>query len=470
MTPEQLSSQISVIFFGTVFFIIGFTAALVAIIRRGRSVRIIAWLAMWSGMYGIRMLIRTPAVFEIIPGLMQAAVPFTDVAISYMTLVFALLAWQDLTKSFMRKFISIEIAAGLVVGIAGIIWYIFTGKADTFILFNNLLALSVLIVLVIIVTVKKLSEKFLVLPDRGVLAVGTLIFAGEALYSNLAQMLNLPTWAITGWLGFAVFLFSIAFVAAKIVFSNERRLHTIEVELETARQIQNSILPASVPNPENLNIHAVYEPVTAVAGDFYEFICIDDQRTGFFVADVSGHGIPAALIASMVKVAMHSVQDSANDPGEVMRRLCNILGDQLKGQFVTAAYLLIDMSSGKAVYTAAGHPPLLFWDASAKQVQSIESNGLVLGFRKDQEYPACEIPFKEGDRFLLYTDGLTETENPQEQLFGEHRLNDVLRLHENDSAQQLGDQILLELNDWQTSQAEQQDDITFIIIDINQPT
>ena len=466
MTLEQLSSQVSSIIFGTLFFMFGLIAASIAIIRRGKGMRIVIWLGVWSGMYGLRLLKLTPAFSSILPGLFQMVIPFMDVAVSYLTLVFALFAWLDLTHGIVRVYIKTILVSGFVVAAAGIGWFLITGSKETFMLYNSLLAASVLIMLLIVIIAKRLSEKFLVLPERGILAVGTLIFAGEALYSNLSRLFGYPTWPVLGWLGFAVFLFSLSFVAAKMVFNNERRLFAIEVELDTARQIQYSILPASVPDLENLSVHALYQPMDAVAGDFYDFIYVDSQHCGFFVADVSGHGVPAALIASMLKIAIHSVRDSADDPGQVMKRLCNILGNQLKGQFVTAAYLFIDTKKGIARYSAAGHPPLLYWDSAAQQVLSIESNGLLLGFLKDQEYPVKEIKYKNSDRFILYTDGLTEAENLYEQLYGEYRLNDLIRSHSTDSALQLGEHMLQELKLWQNSPLLQQDDITWIIIDI----
>jgi serine phosphatase RsbU (regulator of sigma subunit) len=105
----------------------------------------------------------------------------------------------------------------------------------------------------------------------------------------------------------------------QIVFANERRLLSIESELEVARQLQFSILPTAVPEIQNLRIAVCYRPMTAVAGDFYEFVPADGKRMGFLVADVTGHGVPAALIASMIKVATQSVEASAHDPREVFQ-------------------------------------------------------------------------------------------------------------------------------------------------------
>src|ERR1700747_3760641 len=98
--------------------------------------------------------------------------------------------------------------------------------------------------------------------------------------------------------------------------------------------------------------------MAAVPVDFYDFIPVDEKRMGILVADVTGHGVPAALIASMIKVAMQSVMACADEPGEVLRGLNRILYGLLRDQFVSAAYLWLDTGNCKGLYSAAGHPPL----------------------------------------------------------------------------------------------------------------
>jgi phosphoserine phosphatase RsbU/P len=434
--------------------------------RRGKSSRILIWLGIWSGTYGIRLLFSSSAIIVLFPHMFQLSIPFINNTISYLILVFALFTWLDLTRSKFHLYMQSMIFVGLAIAMAGIGWFIVKGKTGPFMLYNNLLAAVTIIILLIVVTVRKLSDKFLVLPNRGVLAVGTFLFAAVALYSNLSRLFVYQTYPIFGWLGFAALLFSLAYVAAEMTFASERRLFAIENELETARQIQASILPASVPELDNLSIVAKYHPMAAVAGDFYEFISVDSKHAGFLVADVSGHGVPAALIASMIKIAIQSVVDLAHDPGEVMRRLNKILGNQLQGQFVTAAYLYIDLTTYQAKYSAAGHPPLLYWDSAAGQTQYIESNGLPLGVSKDVEYPVLKFTFNCRDRFLLYTDGLIEAENSDSEAFGDRRLSEVIRSNENTSTVELGDTILKELTLWQRTPKSQQDDVTCIIIDV----
>jgi phosphoserine phosphatase RsbU/P len=225
-----------------------------------------------------------------------------------------------------------------------------------------------------------------------VLTIAALIFSAEALWVNIARPLNYEVPHIYDALGFGVLLLSFAYTALEVIISNERRLLSIENELAIARDLQFSILPCVGPKIPSLRIAAVYEPMTAVAGDFYEFLPIDEHRVGFLIADVNGHGVPAALVASMIKVAAQTVNVCASDPAEVLKRLGNILNHNLRWQFVSAAYLWIDTEAGLARYSAAGHPPLLYWRSVDDALHRIESNGLLFGTDLESGYPAREIP------------------------------------------------------------------------------
>ena len=314
-----------------------------------------------------------------------------------------------------------------------------------------------------VIVVPSLARRFLSVPSR-ILAIGTLVFAAAALHSNLKHFLDLPSFPALEPLAFAVFILSLGYVAAQKIFSGERRLLSMESELAVAREIQHSILPSSVPELKNLRITTAYVPMTAVAGDFYEFIPVDQNRVGFLIADVSGHGVPAALIASMVKVAMRSLLSSAHNPPEVLRGMNRILFGQMQEQLVSAAYLWLDTENRKALYSAAGHPPLLLW--REHQLELIESNGILLGVIPDPDFPARDIPIKPGDRFLLYTDGVTEPENDKGDSFGGHKLEQVLRDNQLRSPSELSEQLLSEIRHWQPVSSTQQDDITLIIIDV----
>lgn len=119
--------------------------------------------------------------------------------------------------------------------------------------------------------------------------------------------------------------------------------------------------------------------MSAVAGDFDQFVAPDDRHLGILIADVTGHGIGAALIASMIKVAMQSTVRIASQPDQVPHSLNDILTPELSSSLTSAAYVWIDLDVSIARYSGAGHPPLLHWDAANERLLRIESNGLLFG-------------------------------------------------------------------------------------------
>ena len=245
-----------------------------------------------------------------------------------------------------------------------------------------------------------------------------------------------------------------------------QQLLAIQKELETARLIQHSILPETVPRIDGLDIAARYVPMTAVAGDFYDFIVVDDHRVGILVADVSGHGMPAALIASMLKIALAAQAAHADNPAQVLQGLNQALCGKFQHHYVTAAYLFIDTNKRTLTYSGAGHPPLLLWSASSGGVRDIIENGLFLGKFDFATYSSVEIPLSAGDRCLLYTDGVSETNNPQGVEFGSERFRQFLAEEKNGSANHLVDDLLQELARWSARGEDEDldDDITMVAV------
>jgi sigma-B regulation protein RsbU (phosphoserine phosphatase) len=462
---ETLRGEVIDIVLGTVFLTVGVTACAIAAIRWRRGVRILVWWGIFSGIYGLQKLGQTPTILNVLPHALKSATPYVMTVVMYLLLVSALLAWRDLSLGKLRFLVQLEIFVGLAIAVVGIGTFALGGPANKWMFYNNLLAVLAMLVLLAVVLVPKFS-KFLVVPNHRVLAAATLIFALEVLYTNLGTVLRYRPVPLVDSLGFAVLLFSLGYVALEIMFTNERRLLSIETELETARQIQSSILPASVPELENLRIAASYHPMTAVAGDFYQFVRSDNKHLGILVADVSGHGVPAALISSMIKVGMQSVAVHADDPAQVLGGLNRILSSEAHGQFASAAYVWIDTENREAVYSAAGHPPLLCWRNKRGEMQRIESNGLLFGVEPDSEYPVCSVPLEPSDRLLLYTDGVTETQNAAGEEFGDRQLERVVRDNRLQPASELLRQVLSELQGWRPAAVNQQDDITLIVVDV----
>jgi sigma-B regulation protein RsbU (phosphoserine phosphatase) len=246
-----------------------------------------------------------------------------------------------------------------------------------------------------------------------------------------------------------------------------RQLMFINNELEMAREIQLSILPHEIPRIKGLEITARYLPMNSVAGDFYDFIAVDEKHVGILVADVSGHGLAAALIASMLQVALAAQSSRASDPGRVLAGLNQSLCGKFKHHFVTAVYVFVDLEKKSMSYAGAGHPPLLLWRASTGSASEVVENCLLLGLFPEQTYSVMEIAVEPGDKVVLYTDGILETESPSEQEFGIDLFKDFLQSKHILRADLFADSLLDELSSWSEHPKGQgqRDDITFLTID-----
>ena len=245
-----------------------------------------------------------------------------------------------------------------------------------------------------------------------------------------------------------------------------QQLEAIRSELETARQIQLSILPRELPKIRGLDVAARYVPMSAVAGDFYDFIIVDEKRLGILVADVSGHGMPAALISSMLKIALAGQSAQAQDPAAVLSGLNRALCGKFQGHYVTAAYALVDMEKRTIAYAGAGHPPFVLRELSTGKAREVAENGLFLGSFPHATYSAVEMPFREGDWGVLYTDGVLEATDPSRQEFGAERLKLFLENNRNLGVDQFVDGLIEELSRWsdRASGREPEDDITILAI------
>ena len=246
-----------------------------------------------------------------------------------------------------------------------------------------------------------------------------------------------------------------------------RQLLDINNELEMAREIQLSILPHQIPKIRGLKIAARYFPMSSVAGDFYDFIIVDEKHVGILVADVSGHGLPAALIASMLKVAVAAQSPHAFNPARVLAGLNQSLCGKFKHHFVTAAYVFVDMEKNSISYAGAGHPPLLLWRKSTESASEVLENGLLLGLFPEATYSDVEVQVEPGDKAILYTDGVSETRSPSKQEFGADLLKEFLESNHHLKADMFAGLLLEELWGWSEHPKGrgQEDDLTLLAID-----
>jgi sigma-B regulation protein RsbU (phosphoserine phosphatase) len=208
------------------------------------------------------------------------------------------------------------------------------------------------------------------------------------------------------------------------VHSEMNKLHE---ELQSAASIQREYMPASLPEIEGIDMGIVYRPASYVSGDIYDVIELDEDHTGFFLADAVGHGVPAALMTMVITQGLHKIegkgeQASIVEPSEALRRLNNTMTEHTgeQARFATAVYAIHNKRTNKITVAGAGHPPSLLVRSATGEVEHIESDGPLLGVFPDVEFGQETIEMNPGDVFIMYSDGF-EVAFPNDGATGDDR-------------------------------------------------
>lgn len=202
-------------------------------------------------------------------------------------------------------------------------------------------------------------------------------------------------------------------------------MENMNLELDLARHIQTNLLPGICPYLSNIRIHAIYRPMEHLGGDFYDFIrFVETNLIGIFISDVSGHGIPAALITSMLKTLNSTAGTYKFSTSEFLKYINYHITGKIGDNFLTAIYMLYDSESRTLKYSRAGHPyPLLIRNG---QIAELGSAGGIIGLNSELTVEEREIKLDPGDKILLYTDGLTEELSPGNIMFENTFFNEIL--------------------------------------------
>jgi len=242
----------------------------------------------------------------------------------------------------------------------------------------------------------------------------------------------------------------------------------LESELKIARKIQEKLLPHEVPDVPGFEITGTSLPSQQVGGDYFDFLDMGEGKLGIAIGDVSGKGIPAALLMSNLQASLHAQQARSGDVAEVVSRINDLLVRSTDANmFATFFYGILDREKLRFTSTNAGHnPPLLFRHSG--DIERLESNGLLIGFMAKQIYSQHTVTLKPGDVLVLFTDGITEAvdiglTNVADNLFGEERLIQVIKSHLLDSARSIQSAILKAIANF-TGNSLQSDDITLVVI------
>src|SRR5262249_32701195 len=196
----------------------------------------------------------------------------------------------------------------------------------------------------------------------------------------------------------------------------------LETQLEVARQVQLELLPSRDPELTGYDISAYNFPTEEVSGDYYDWVRTYDDQIGIVIADVSGKGVPAALLMAFLRASLRAASHIGYAPHISMSKVNYLLWESIeRNQFVTAFYGILVAPNGRLAYSKAGHTPPLMMEADGS-VRFEDRGGVPLGMFRDTRYYEYYETIKPGQVFLLYTDGVTEAMNPAGDEYGRDRL------------------------------------------------
>jgi PAS domain S-box-containing protein len=236
----------------------------------------------------------------------------------------------------------------------------------------------------------------------------------------------------------------------------------IEQELRVARLIQQTLLPKTLPQLPSYDVATYYQPAREVGGDFYDFLELEDGRLGLLVGDVSGKGVPAAIVMAITRTMLHaSYRLGSSTPGEILEQVNNILYPDIPpNMFVTCLAALLEIRTGRLHFANAGHD--LPYLRHADGVSELRATGMPLGLMPNMSYEQKEITLKPGESVLFYSDGLVEAHDPQREMFGFPRMQRFVGAHPGGAA--LIDFLLAELERFTGEDWEQEDDIALLTL------
>jgi serine phosphatase RsbU (regulator of sigma subunit) len=245
---------------------------------------------------------------------------------------------------------------------------------------------------------------------------------------------------------------------------NEAEREKREQELGLARRTQESLLPRLLPQFQNCSIRAYSSPTHHVGGDFYDFLQLSSGEWMGVLADVSGKGIPAALLSSMVLGALGTEFRSGTRPDDVLHRVNRLLCEKSLGsQFVTLFVFLL-RPDGRGTFISAGHNPAWLFRAATGKIENLRADAPVLGIFHTAAYAEKDFFLEDGDVLTIYTDGLTDAEDGEAEMLGERRLRDIIRAEAPGGAHAVERAFLSAVTSF-TGGAPQTDDITFLVIE-----
>jgi two-component system, sensor histidine kinase LadS len=255
-------------------------------------------------------------------------------------------------------------------------------------------------------------------------------------------------------------------IQLKSQIDNEKLL-SFQNEMIIAKKLQESTLPLQNPKMKGLKITSKYNPMSYVGGDFYDFHILDEHTILVLIADVTGHGIPAAFEAAMLKVAFSVEKELVQEPADLLVTINQILKHSYNNQYLTASIIKIDLKKKKMKIANAGHPALILHRRTEDKINQYRPKGSLIGYFENLEIHELELPIQSMDRIILWTDGMTEGIQPKtNDPYGEERfLNSIQNQIDSDN-ESAANSILSDSIDWLDGE-NPTDDLTLVVIDID---
>ncbi|MCI7187711.1 MAG: SpoIIE family protein phosphatase [Fusobacterium mortiferum] len=314
---------------------------------------------------------------------------------------------------------------------------------------------------------EKLSKKF-ILADNEVIVISPLVVKEKQLgviyvIEDKNKLIDLDEETISA----LVIQVSIAINNAQI-YSELIVKERMSNELDVASRIQKKILPADVDEIFGLEIAQYFEPAKEIGGDYYDYTILDDNVFSITIADVSGKGVPAAFLMALGRSVLRTLTLTGDfAPNENLNELNKIIySDITEDMFITMMHSKYNKENKTLYYSNAGHNPLVVYRASTDSIELHTVKGVAIGFLEEYKYRQGEIQLNKGDIVIFYTDGITEAENSNKEMFGLERLKEVIYNNKNKSPKELRKVILESINRFRKDY-EQTDDLTFVILKSN---
>jgi serine phosphatase RsbU (regulator of sigma subunit) len=301
--------------------------------------------------------------------------------------------------------------------------------------------------------------------DSRLLFTGFCILSAFTFHDILRDLEFIPGSLVLYWYGIFIFLIFQGSLLFRRIYSIQKSFELKNTELLVAKKIQNSILPIVPPKIGNWELESIFEPMKEVGGDFFDIIIDEEGNIGVLILDVSGHGVGAALIASMAKVAFSHCLPFISQPEEVMREMNQSLKGKMNGNFATAFYLYIPANDSLVKFSSAGHPSGLLASHLNNEAREFRTKSKPLGILTIDTFPSSYLYLNEGDLICIYTDGVTELINPGMEEYGEERLKDLLLKNCLYPLEEIKENIILELKNWtKYPSLAKEDDLTLLLL------